>query len=197
MFDAVMRRLARHAGLRWFRFFERSLEPGVAQGVERSALQMRFVPPGEIGALWRDRELEVREEMARAASDRGDLCVAAYDGPLIAGYCWHAFAPLPHLDGVWVRFARHVAWPYKSFVRPAYRGRGIAQRLYRFADAAGVERGRITSVICVEAHNAPSVAAALRAGYRGVGAAGYLRRGSLFRDWYSAPVRRLGVSFYL
>jgi GNAT superfamily N-acetyltransferase len=197
MLGAVMRRLARHVGLRWFRFFERSLDQIASHDLRQEGLQLRFMPPGEIGALWRDRELEVREEMARAASERGDLCVAAYDGPVIAGYCWHAFAPVPHLDGVWVRFARHVAWPYKSFVRPAYRGRGIAQRLYRFADAAGIDRGRSTSVICVEAHNAPSVAAALRAGYRDAGAAGYLRRGSLFRDWYSAPVRRLGVSFYL
>jgi GNAT superfamily N-acetyltransferase len=197
MLGAVMRRLARHVGLRWFRFFERSLDQIASHDLRQEGLQLRFMPPGEIGALWRDRELEVREEMARAASERGDLCVAAYDGPVIAGYCWHAFAPVPHLDGVWVRFARHVAWPYKSFVRPAYRGRGIAQRLYRFADAAGIDRGRCTSVICVEAHNAPSVAAALRAGYRDAGAAGYLRRGSLFRDWYSAPVRRLGVSFYL
>jgi GNAT superfamily N-acetyltransferase len=197
MFGAAMRRLARHAGLRWFRFFERSLDQAASHAPPDEGLQLRFMPPGEIGALWRDRELEVREEMARAASERGDLCVAAYDGALIAGYCWHAFAPIPHLDGVWVRFARHVAWPYKSFVRPSYRGRGIAQRLYRFADAAGIERGRSTSVICVEAHNTRSVAAALRAGYRGAGAAGYLRRGNVFRDWYSAPVRRLGVSFYL
>jgi GNAT superfamily N-acetyltransferase len=197
MLGAVMRRLARHAGLRWFRFFERPLDQAAPHGAQHEPLQIRFVPPGEIGALWRDRELDVREEMARGASDRGDLCVAAYDGPIIAGYCWHAFTPIPHLDGVWVRFARHVAWPYKSFVRRSYRGRGIARRLYRFADPAGVERGRNTSVICVEAHNAPSVAAALRAGYRDAGGAGYLRRGSLFRDWYSAPVRRLGVSFYL
>jgi len=197
MLGAVMRRLARHAGLRWFRFFERSLDHASSPAAEPQGLQICFVPPGELAALWSERELEVREDMARAASERGDLCVAAYDGPVIAGYCWHAFAPVPHLDGVWVRFERHVAWPYKSFVRPSYRGRGIAQSLYRFADRAAEERGRSTSVLCVEAHNAPSVAAALRAGYRDAGGAGYLRRGRLFRDWYSAPVRRLGVSFYL
>ena len=101
----------------------------------------------------------------RAAYAKGDLCIAALEGHTIAGYCWVGFSPVHHLDGVWVETAPSVAWTYKSLVRPSHRGRGLAPMLYRFADALSRERGRTTSVVCIEDHNVPSARAALNAGY--------------------------------
>lgn len=162
-----------------------------------AGLDVRLQSERDVAALCGEQDLDLREPSVTAAYSRGDFCVAAYDGGLVAGYCWLAFAPLPHLDGVSVKFGRQVAWVYKSLVRPTHRGRGIAPHLYRYADAACRERGRTSSVICVESHNAPSVAAALRAGYADIGRAAYVRRGPVFLDWYSAPVREHGVSFFI
>lgn len=148
-------------------------------------------------ALSRDADLDLREDAVAAAAARGDLCLGAFaDGGLV-GYCWFAFAPLPHLDGVWVRFGPDIAWVYKSFVRPSHRGRRIARSLYRYGDRACRERGRNSSLICVESHNLPSVRAALAAGYGNLGGAGYLRRIGAFVQWRSPAVRKRGVSFFV
>ena len=189
----LARGLLRRAGLRLFRFFARPLE---AAPPALAGFDIRALRPADLAALGRDPALDLRQEFVSAAQSRGDFCLGAYEGDRLAGYCWFAFAPLPHLDGVWVRFGSDIAWVYKSFVRTSDRGRGIAPALYRFADPACRERGRNTSVICVEFDNAPSAQAALRAGYAVAGRAGYLRRGPVFFQWGSAAARARGVSFF-
>jgi GNAT superfamily N-acetyltransferase len=191
----VAGRLARHAGLRLFRLFSRRIEwlPGlVPPGLELHALLQ-----AELLDFCRHPELDLRRGAVAAAFARGDFCVAAFDRGVIAGYCWLAFAPLPHLDGVWVKFDRRVAWTYKSLVLPSYRGKGIAPALYRFADAECEERDCDRSVICVESHNRPSIGAALRAGYAPSGYGSYLLRGSRLATWSSPAAVRHGVSFFL
>lgn len=192
----VTRRLSSLAGLRVFRLFARPLADA-AHAAALNGLDIRLLSAAEVVALCGEADLDLRRESVDAACSRGDFCVAAYECSALAGYCWFAFAPLRHLDDVWVRFGSEGAWAYKSFVRASHRGRGIAARLYRFADSSCRERGRVLSIICVESHNAPSVTAALRAGYEYVGPAAYLRRGALFVARYSTAVRRHGVSFFI
>lgn len=186
--------LSRRAGLRFFRFFARPLE---TRPTTLAGFAMRPLQPADLAALSGDPALDLRAEFIAAAWSRGDFCLGAFEGDRLAGYCWFAFAPLPHLDGVWVRFGSDVSWVYKSFVRPSDRGRGIAPALYRFGDPACRERGRSSSLVCVESHNAPSVHAALRAGYAAVGRGSYLRRAPLFLQCRSTAVRARGVSFFV
>lgn len=192
----VASRLARHAGLRIFRLFSRPLEAQppreLAQGI-----QLRLFGEPDVLALCRDPELDLRPDSVAAAYGRGDVCVGAFDSGVLAGYCWAAFAPLPHLDGVWVEFDRLTAWIYKSLVRNSHRGRGIAPALYRFADGPCLERGRRRSVICVESHNYGSVRAALRAGYASSGYGAYALRGRRILRWSSPAAKRHAVSFFL
>jgi GNAT superfamily N-acetyltransferase len=191
----VAGRLARHAGLRLFRLFSRPLE--LRRSAAPSGLGLRRLSEFEVLDLCRDPKLDLRRDAVAAAYARGDLCIAAFDAGAVAGYCWLAFAPLPHLDGVWVDFDRRVAWTYKSLVLPSYRGKGIAPALYAFSDADSQERGCGDSVICVESHNRPSIGAALRAGYAPSGYGGYLLRGSRLRAWSSPAARAHGVAFFL
>jgi GNAT superfamily N-acetyltransferase len=190
----LMRALARRAGLRVFRFFRRPLD---APAAALPGLSLRLLGEAELLPVARDPELDLREDGIRAALARGDLCVGALDGETLAGYCWLAFSPVHHLEGIWVRFGPESVWTYKSLVRPSHRGRGIAAALYRFADDLCRQRGRSTSILCVEDHNAPSAAAALRAGYAPSGRAAWLRRGSRLRAWYSRALTPLGVRFFL
>lgn len=189
----LSRVLARRAGLRLFRLFARPL----AGSSSSKGFGLRMIRKEEALALCGDAELDLRKEGVEQAFARGDLCVGAYDRATLAGYCWLAFAPLHHLDGVWAHFGPDAAWTYKSLVRPAYRGRGIAGMLYRFADPACLERGRIRSLLCVEAHNTPSIAAGLRAGYEPLGWAGWLRGQDALRAWHAARIQAAGVRFYL
>jgi GNAT superfamily N-acetyltransferase len=192
LYGRLMRGLSRRAGLRVFRFFSRPLD----STLRAAPLPVRSMREDELLALCGDPELDLRAEGVRAAFARGDVCVAVPDRETVAAYCWFAFAPLHHLDGVWVRFGPQAAWTYKSLVRSSHRGRGIASALYRFGDAACRERGRATSLICVEEHNTPSISAALRAGYSPGGRAAYVRRGTALHAWYSRALADNAVRFY-
>lgn len=192
----LMRSLSHRAGVRLFRLFVRALESRIAPAAP-AGLEPRLLSEPEVVALCANAELGLREDGARSAFGRGDLCVGAFQDAAIAGYCWMAFAPLPHLDGVWVEFDRSLVWTYKSFVRPAWRGKGIAPWLYRFGDAAARERGRSASLICVESHNRPSISAALHAGYRAEGWSALLLRGRRLASWRSPAAARRGVGFAL
>ena len=193
MYARLMRGLARRGGLRVFRFFVRPLDPG---STPQSGPDLRCLALADVLGQCRDGELDLREDAVKDAYARGDFCVGAFERDVLAGYCWLAFAPLPHLDGVWAQFRPEVAWLYKSFVRPTYRGRGLAARLYAFPDKECVKRGRRSSVICVESHNSPSIGAAGRAGYAHAGYAAYLRRGRKLVGWSSPRAKAVGVGFF-
>ena len=182
-------------GVRLFRMFGRPL--GRLPGAKQNSLDLRVLCVPDLLPLCADAELNLRPDAVVAAYQRGDLCVAAFDGDRLAGYCWVAFRPLPHLDGVWVRFEPAVAWAYKSLVRPAYRGRGIAAALYRFLDPECLNRGCSRSVICVERHNRPSISAALRAGYASDGYGAYLLRSARLLAWSSPRAKERGIAFFL
>lgn len=196
LYARVMRGLGRR-GVRLFRFFVRPLGSADAPVPAGGTATVRVMPQDEVIGHCSDAALDLREEGVRAAYQRGDLCVGAYVGGRLAGYCWLAFGPLPHLDGAWVRFGEDVGWTYKSLVLPGHRGRGLAASLYRFGDEECRARGRTRSVICVESHNGPSVTAALRAGYLPGGFAGYLLSRSELRGWTSHAASRLGIAFFL
>ena len=190
MRERLMHALARRAGVRVFRFFARPL--GSAAQPEEG---LRLLGEDEAIGLCADPELELAADKVRTAFARGDLCAAAFAENRLAGYAWFAFAPLPHLDGIWAEFAPDAAWVYKSYVRPLHRGRGIAGRLYRFGDRACRERGRRVSLICVESHNRASVKAALAAGYASAGWGAY-RRGGRLLTRVSPAARRSGIRFF-
>src|SRR6185503_1302772 len=190
----VMRRLARHAGLRVFRVFVRRLEAGAPGAI--GALDYRVMRGTDVLALCADPSLELSASKVRAAYGRGDLCVAAFERGTLAGYCWFALSAAPHMDDAWLDFPRELVYTYKSFVRPAFRGRGIAAALYRFADPVFLARGRNSALICVESHNRASVAAARRGGFSATGYAAYLG-GAQLRTWCSPAAAGYGLRFYI
>jgi GNAT superfamily N-acetyltransferase len=188
-----MGRLSRHAGLRLFRVFDRMLErraPAPAAGLE-----YRLLHEANLEELCEDATLDLAPAKVRAAYRRGEVCVGAFFGSKLAGYCWFAFSAAPHMDSAWIDFPPDVVYAYKCFVRPAYRGRGIAAALYRLADPLWLERGRRRAMICVESHNFASIAAAKRAGFSHAGYAGYLG-GARFGAWRSPPAAHYGLRFF-
>lgn len=192
----IARALARRAGVRIFRLFGRALR-AAGPVPAREGLHLRVLEMPAVNALAADPELDLAAERVNEAYARGDACAAAFKGGELAGYCWFAFSPLPHLDGVWVDFAPDVVWIYKSFVRPAHRGKGVAPALYGFADILGPGRGRGSALICVETHNGASIAAARRSGHASAGSAAYRVRQGSVSAWYSPEARRRALRFYL
>lgn len=179
-----------------FRFFARTVLPEQRTVVPGGVAEVRWLDAAELCSLARDTALDLSPAKIDAAFARGDVCVGAYVDGALAGYCWFATAALPHLDGVWVDYSTHVVWVYKSLVLPRYRGGGIAAQLYARAEDRCRDTGRRHTVICVEAHNKASIAAALRARHAPAGYAAYRLSGSGLRTWYSGAVKPYGVRFF-
>ncbi len=192
VYARVMETLARYARLRVFRVFSRRLG-GTPYG--SAGVRLRLLSEEKLLDLI-EPSLDLVPSKIRAAYARGDVCVGAFHGGEFAGYCWFAFSAAPHMDRAWLDFPSDVVYTYKSFVRPMFRGRGIAAAMYRFADAAAMERGRKLAIICVESHNRPSIAAARRGGFSEAGYAGYAGERRL-RAWCSSGAARCGLRFFI
>lgn len=190
----LMSRLGQRARLRVFRIFGRRLE--AHHWISPSRLECRLLSERDVLVLCADASLELVPYKVQAAYARGDQCAGAFRDGELAGYCWFALSAAPQMDGAWLEFPPHVVYTYKSYVRPAFRGRGTAAALYRFADASFLERGRTHAVICVESHNRPSIAAAKRSGFADAGYAAYLG-GARLRAWSSRAAADYGLRFYV
>jgi GNAT superfamily N-acetyltransferase len=162
----------------------------------RGAIRCRVASEAELRACCADPELELSEEQLRAAFARGDSCIAAYNGKRLVGYEWLALANAPHVGGLWVEFAASDGYMYKKYVRPAYRGRGIAALLIAqsAAVAAGKRRKRVVSFIHLA--NTAGWQAAKRSGGRTIGYVGYLAWWGRSISFRTVGARRHGFRLY-
>jgi GNAT superfamily N-acetyltransferase len=182
---------ARRAGLHVLGVYCRRL--GAAAGVCNEDLHVRALDETELLAYCADPELELRESMVRS----GNTCIGAFSGDALAGYAWFAYDDAPHVNGVRVRVPRHAIYRFKTFVRPAWRGRGIAPFLYGAADELVARPDRGYVVNCIALQNAPSIAASLRSGDAPLGHLGYWQAGRRFLALHARGVQAFGLRFYL
>lgn len=197
MYARFMQALARRAGIRVFRFYSSRTDLRTAETPLAEDVELRPMEEHDMLALCSQPSLDLDAGKVSDAYARGDVCLAAFEQGEAVGYCWLAFAPLPHLDGVWVDFDQHAAWLYKSFVVTAHRGRGIAPALYRFAKRCWRAKSREYALICMESHNLASISAARRAGYRASGMGGYMFQSDKVYSWTSPRAKPAAVRFYL
>lgn len=195
VYGALMNQVAKRGRLHVLRVFCRELG-SAARRATPPALELRALAPAELLSHCRDPELDLREGMIQQALRRGDLCLGALDGSALLGYVWFAYEIAPHVDGIWVRVPPRAVYRFKSFVRPSFRGVGIAAALYGAADAVVGRPGRAAVVDCVAVQNAASIAATLKSGSRPLGALAYWQAGRCFVAIHSRSVRRLGLRFY-
>src|SRR4051812_12905356 len=136
-------------------------------------LRYAVLAEAQVLAWCKDRALELHRRQATRALRRGDVCIGVTENGFPVGYVWYAHRAAPHTDTLWVEFQRGLSYAYKAFIRPEYRGRGIAAELY----ARGVElcpkKSTHSGVSFISVDNEPSLRAAERAGWRRVGYAGY------------------------
>jgi GNAT superfamily N-acetyltransferase len=194
---ALAHQLARRGRLHLLRVFSRPLRVPACPPAPPPGLELRSVSAAELRRHSADPALGLREPMIADVLGRGDLCLGALEGGILAGYVWLAYEAAPHVHGIWVQVPARAVYLFKSFIRPSHRGRGIAAALYRAADALATRPGRELVVSCVEAHNHPSIALSLKDGSRPLGALAYWRAGPWYAAFHSPAVRRLGLRFYL
>ena len=194
MLEKFIARLRRYLGVDLCRVLARDIGPG--KGREPAQFEFRPLTRPELLRLCADADYEIGATWVRSALARGDVCFGALHSGRVAGYVWLAYSAARYTDKVWIRTDPASRYTYKAFVRPEYRGLGLAQELYRRADASALARGRTRAVMVVQADNLASLRAARRDGFSIVGYAGHIacRGGALaFR---SPGARRFGFEFY-
>lgn len=137
----------------------------------------RFLAESDVRELARDSANDLSADMAGRIAGGCDFCFAAFSGDRVASYAWFALGsieaehhrgPQPN-SGVAVSFPAHVAFMYKGFTHPSFRGR----KLY----GAVVGRGLIglqdqevdTLLSTMDWSNVAARAALARIGFVGVG----------------------------
>ena len=191
----VVRRIM---GLHFVRVVGRPIAAGftATQQLAPSHLTLRLVNEQELLRHCAP-ELDLSAAHCRSAFARGDFCVAAFDGDIVAGYEWIAFGPTPHIEGVWVDFHSRARYCYKQFVRTGYRGRRIAAAISLFADAWCAQRAYESTVSFIAIENRASWHAASSIGSRTIGYAGYFSAFGLFAGFRTPGTVSTGFRFYV
>jgi hypothetical protein len=196
LFIRVMSVLHRYTGLHLYRINVRPLvrrptEPSLPGGIT-----LRVVQPEELLKATDDPELDMHPDFVRSALARGDMAFGAFEGDRLVGYTWRTFTAAPYFDGLWARVDRPYQYTYKSFTRPAYRGRHIHVGVTLFADIHLLERGYTAEVGFIDLTNFTSIGVAKYLGRRRIGYAGYVKwfgRRMLFR---TPAARRVGAELF-
>jgi len=187
--------LQRYCGLYLYRVLVRRLDPAPREAL---AAGIRFAPleEAELRAHCADRRLELTWSSAQRSLARGDICVGAFDGDILAGYAWFAFGATPESGGVWVDVDSQASYTYRHFVRPSHRGRRLAAGLLHAADAPSAQRGCSRCVTLIYTYNRASIRASERSGARTVGYAACLRLFGRALSWRSPGARRERLRFF-
>lgn len=141
-------------------------EPSQDQGLE-----FRFLEINEIMQFAQDPLNEIGADFIHRASSSNDLCFAVLDGNQLASYGWYALQSIEaeHNFGTALSFPAHVAYMYKGFTKPEYRGR----RLHGIGMGLALSRleshGVTALVSTVEFTNWASLKSCLRLGYQRLG----------------------------
>jgi GNAT superfamily N-acetyltransferase len=145
-----------------------------------------------------DPALQLVDTRIKNSLARGEICIGAtLDGKLVA-YVWRTFFATPHDNkrNIWIDFNAAAAYGRYSFTLPAYRGKHIMPSLLAFADNYCLDKGATCVIGYIETDNYPSIRACMKAGYRGVGYAGFIHLfGKLF-SFRTPGAKKHGFRFF-
>jgi hypothetical protein len=150
--------------------------PDPAKQPARSAggCALRMATLDELLRAAREPELGLNAHDVRIALQRGELCVAAFDGERMIGYVWRALMPTRWAPHVWVEFSKPYRYGRKGMTLADYRGRHIANALSLFMDRYCLDQGYLHIISMIETHNFSSIEATKYRPRTFVGFAGYL-----------------------
>jgi hypothetical protein len=157
--------------------------------------QVRIASADELIEAAADPVNDLNPDWVRKAHQRGEICVAVFDGHQIASYVWRAFAPSPHEKGLWVHFDPNYPYSFKAYTRPDYRRRRLQHQASLYLDRWLLERGFTHCISYIETHNYPSLASSKKRGNRRIGLAGYVTVFGRTLPFRSPGARRHGFGF--
>jgi hypothetical protein len=166
-------------------------------GEPPAGFEFRFLGPVEIAGFVSPANELTDEHVERAARGQ-DLCFAALHGDKLAAYGWYALGSIEgeHCDGVNLSFPADVAYMYKGFTHPDFRGQRLHGYAMRLAlEKLAVEQGITHLVSTVGWTNWPSLKSCDRLGYERLGRMVTYGWEPLSRERYPSAAQARGVRF--
>jgi hypothetical protein len=164
---------------------------------------VRSLDPDKVRAFSANPDNDLDPTMLDRIALPNNYCFAAIDEGCLAGYAWFAleFIPAAHnrgshpLSGVGLGFPSHMAYMYKGFVLPKYRGNDIYGFIIARAREDLHEQG-VTQLFCnADWTNYSAIRSCRNVGYKSLG---YVWRfGFAWKMFTVSPraARRYGISF--
>lgn len=169
-------RLLSRAAKRWAAFEVGRLLWLEADRVEQLTIAtgdfcFRFLTAEELPGLAADPANELGVAFADRLRSGPDVCFAALSGLQLAAYAWFALGSIEaeHCGGVALSFPADVAYTYKGFTRPEFRGLGLYGQVIARGLHALADRGVARLLAAVEWTNWASLSACYRLGYVDLG----------------------------
>lgn len=189
--------ISKFAGTQLARLFWLDLERRSASPAFADDIKFRFLSADEVLRFSADADYDLEAAMAERIDVRGDLCLAAFVQGALASYGWLAFEHIEpeHHGGVAMAFPAHVAYIYKTFTVPAFRGHHLLAGLLEMAIPILAERGTCCLVANVPWTNWSSVHAFRRLGFVEIGLLVSFRLGRLFAYFPPRRAGKYGLSF--
>ncbi len=157
----------------------------------------RFLTPVEIASFGADPVNDLAVDFASRPRAGLDYCFGIVDQERLAAYSWYALRSIEgeHHIGVPMSFPFDMAYMYKAFTHPDYRGKalygiGVTKALDALA-ARGVTR-LVTSISRV---NFASQTGCRKIGFRSLGNLWTLGTGARRIAWTPRAARQLGIQF--
>lgn len=159
-----------------------------------SGFERRFLTPDEVRRHAADPSNNLPPDFADRAGRGMDVCFGAIRGDRLASYGWYARDSIEpeHAAGTPVGLPQNVAYMYKLFTHPDFRGRRLNGACVRDAAVALSARGVDRIVGMVYWSNEASMRSLERLGFRRLGLLVVGPRGPLR---IPCPVLRLGLTF--
>jgi ribosomal protein S18 acetylase RimI-like enzyme len=159
-----------------------------------TTVEARFLTPKEVRRLARDPANQLSPEFADRAAGGRDFCCGAIHGDRLTSYGWYALGSVEpeHAAGAALGLPPGVAYTYKVFTHPDFRGRRLNAACMGAALEALGSRGVDRLVSLVHWSNEASLRSCERLGFRRLGLLVVGPRGAIR---IPARARRLGVTF--
>ena len=166
-------------------------------------VSVRSLIADEVQVFAENSETDLSCDMVKRVELENNYCFAAIHENALAGYAWFALESIPPehnrgshpATGVGLSFPPHMAYMYKGFILPTYRGNGLYGHIIAGAAKALGEVG-VRQLLCnVDWTNYPAIRSCRSVGYRSLG---YVWRLGYPRKMLTLPprdARQLGISF--
>ena len=136
-----------------------------------SQFEFRFLSPEEVCDFAADPSNDLDESMTVRSADGRDFCFAALSDGRLAAYGWYALESIEpdHNFGVAMSYPPKVAYMYKGFTHPDFRGKRLHGVGMALALRELTKRGISKLVSTVDWTNQPSLKSCYRLGYVSLG----------------------------